>query len=111
MQERYNEWVQQATDFLGPCLDGYAPTLTVTDQLVEEDPISCQVLLQSFGRQPAKKQIIIMTREKLQERNRSHEAKSLLQNRKQAGAGGRSWQGNSTKKVLTETFVRLFKQI
>ena len=87
------------TDLLGLRPDGNAGVLAAGDQLFEEYPIAGQVLLEFLCGDPAKEQVKIAAREKLQDRDRLQEAKAFFKtaNRRARGDGpGRSTAANTS---------------
>ena len=104
VQDGQNERIQQAADLLGLRPDGDARLPAAGDQLFEEHPIAGQVLLEFFCRDPAKEQVIIAAREKLQNGDRFKKGKSLLQDGKQAGSGRWPWQVDDRQYLLAEAY-------
>jgi hypothetical protein len=111
MQDGQNKRVQQADHLLSSYPERDTRVPATSDQLVDERSIICHMLLKRFWGHPPKEQIIIIAREKLQEGNRFHAVKGMLQQREQAGTWRGPWQVDHREELLAKTLFDLFDDI
>jgi hypothetical protein len=111
MQDGQNKRVQQTDDLLRLYPERDTRVAAASDQFVDERSIICHMHLKRFWGHPQNEQIKVIAREKLQEGNRFHTVKGMLQKREQAGSRRGSREVDHGEEFLAKTLFDLFDDI